>query len=187
MGAGAFLEPLTVIVLLFGGAWINRSPDSFLPTRNPLSLRSVEDDTDVPELPQAHQVESEADLDIEKQRISKSDRSPSPSLLPSQEDRWRQREVKIPLLGYGTVVQTPNTAVFRHRLVSRILHKFPFLVEAWYWALLYWVGSRTQICQLLVWTNMSAPTGLPARPRIHSCDDRRRHGPCCSSACPSAD
>ncbi|KJR89260.1 uncharacterized protein SPSK_06324 [Sporothrix schenckii 1099-18] len=36
-------------------------------------------------------------------------------------------------------VWTPNTARFRNRLLSRVLRKFPFLVEAWYWALLYWV------------------------------------------------
>jgi hypothetical protein len=140
MGAGAFLEPLAVVVLLFGGAWINRSPDSLSGTKSPLSSSFVEDDSDVPELPLARQVDSEDALDIEKQHISKSKRSLSPSLLPSQEDKWREREIRILGLGYRKVVQTPNTAVFRNRLLSRILHKFPFLVEAWYWALIYWVS-----------------------------------------------
>ncbi|ETI27357.1 hypothetical protein G647_09547 [Cladophialophora carrionii CBS 160.54] len=139
MGAGAVLEPLTVVVLLFGGAWINRSPDVFSGTKSPLSSYFFEDDADVPDLPLARQVEGEEALDVEKQRISISKRSLSPSLLPNQEDRWREREIRILGLGYRRVVQTPNTAVFRNRLLSRILHKFPFLVEAWYWALIYWV------------------------------------------------
>lgn len=148
MGAGAFLEPLVVVVLLFGGAWINRAPDSFSAARNPLSSSFAEDDADVPELPLARSVESEEEIDIEKLHISKEKRSLSPSLLPSQEDKWRDREVRIPGLGYRKVVQTPNTAVFKNRLLSRILHKFPFLVEAWYWALIYWVGHIQLICAL---------------------------------------
>jgi hypothetical protein len=142
MGVGAFLEPLTVVVLLFGGAWINRSPDSFSASRSPLSTAFVDDDADVPDLPIARQVESEDESDIEIQHISKSKRSLSPSLLPGQEDKWRDREIKIPILGYHKVLRSPNTAVFRTRLLSRILHKFPFLVEAWYWALIYWVGQN---------------------------------------------
>ncbi|KAJ9609932.1 hypothetical protein H2200_006261 [Cladophialophora chaetospira] len=136
MGAGAFLEPLTVVVLLFGGAWINRSPDSFSGTKG---ATSFEDDADIPDLPLAREVESKEELDIETQRLSRSKRSLSPSLLPGQEETWRGREIKIPGLGYRRTVQTPNTAVFRNRLLSRLLHKFPFLVEAWYWALIYWV------------------------------------------------
>ena len=142
MGIGAFLEPLTVIVLLFGGAWINRSPDPFSATSASQSSRFVEDDGDVPDLPLAREVEDEDEFDIEKQHISKSKRNLSPSLLPTQEDKWREREVIMPGLGYRTIVETPNTAVFRHKILSRVLHKFPFLVEAWYWALIYWVGKN---------------------------------------------
>lgn len=146
MGAGAFLEPLVVIFLLFGGAWINRAPDSFSAPRNSLASSFAEDDADVPELPLARSVEGEGEKDIEKQLISKAKRSLSPSLLPNQEGKWRDREVRIPGLGYRKMVQTPNTAVFKNRLLSRILHKFPFLVEAWYWALIYWVGQIQLNC-----------------------------------------
>ena len=142
MGAGAYLEPLAVIVLLFGGAWINRAPDSLSGTRNPLSSSSVEHNADVPDLPLGRAVEDEADVGMEEEFISRSKRSLSPSLLPSQEDKWRDREIIIPVLRYRRVVHTPNTAVFRNRLLSKILHKFPFLVEAWYWALIYWVTHR---------------------------------------------
>ncbi|RMZ79226.1 hypothetical protein DV737_g3476, partial [Chaetothyriales sp. CBS 132003] len=69
--------------------------------------------------------------------LSRPPGSLSPSLLPSQESRWRHRQLR--LLGYSASVRTPNTTVFRDRLLSRILSKLPFLVEAWYWALVYWV------------------------------------------------
>ncbi|EXJ90253.1 hypothetical protein A1O1_03352 [Capronia coronata CBS 617.96] len=128
MGAGAFLEPLTVIVLLFGGAWINRATDSSVSARSP---RWDEPST------VAQAVEKDEDLDLEEAHLTHSKRSLSPSLLPSQEDKWRKRDICF--LGYRKVVETPNTAVFRNRLLSRVLHRYPFLVEAWYWALIYWV------------------------------------------------
>ncbi|RDA91609.1 hypothetical protein CP533_4635 [Ophiocordyceps camponoti-saundersi (nom. inval.)] len=49
------------------------------------------------------------------------------------------RRRRLRFFGWETVVTSPDTAVFRHRLLSRLLHRFPFLVEAWYWALIYWV------------------------------------------------
>lgn len=61
----------------------------------------------------------------------------SPSLLPAQEPTWRKREINI--LGWRRELTSPNTRVFKGRLLSRLLRKFPFLVEAWYWALIYWV------------------------------------------------
>ncbi len=132
MGAGAYLEPLVVIVLLFGGAWINRATDDSFSVRN---RRQGE------RLPVAQAIDTDEDLDIEEARLTESKRSLSPSLLPSTERRWREREIRF--MGYHRVVETPNTAVFRHRLLSRVLHKFPFLVEAWYWALIYWVPGAT--------------------------------------------
>ncbi|KAI1628243.1 hypothetical protein EDD37DRAFT_607015 [Exophiala viscosa] len=128
MGAGAFLEPLAVVTLLFGGAWVNRATDYRFTTRNQHWDKA---------LPEAYGVDVNADLDIEEARLSQGKRSLSPSLLPSQENKWREREIKI--MGYHRVIETPNTAVFRNRFLSRILHKFPFLVEGWYWALIYWV------------------------------------------------
>ncbi|KIV90016.1 hypothetical protein PV10_07366 [Exophiala mesophila] len=127
MGAGAYLEPLVVVVLLFGGAWINRATDYNFSRR--IYRRN--------ELPTAHGVETDDHLDIAEAQLSQSKRSLSPSLLPSQANRWRERDIWI--AGYRKTVVTPNTAVFRNRLLSRLLHKFPFLVEAWYWALIYWV------------------------------------------------
>lgn len=123
MGAGAYLEPLVVVTLLFGGAWINRARDNtFSPNRARWQTSASNPDED---------------FDAEDAILTPSKRSLSPSLLPAQESKWRDREIEF--LGYRRIVETPNTAIFRNRLLSRLLHKFPFLVEAWYWALIYWV------------------------------------------------
>ncbi|ETN42899.1 uncharacterized protein HMPREF1541_02057 [Cyphellophora europaea CBS 101466] len=129
MGAGAYLEPLVVVILLFGGAWINRSRDNVF-SATPVRWRSAYDPFD----PFS---KDEKDLDIDNARLTAAKRSLSPSLLSSQESKWRDREIYI--FGYRRVVQTPNTAVFRNRFLSRVLFKLPFLAEAWYWALIYWV------------------------------------------------
>lgn len=124
MGIGGILEPLIVVSLLFGGAWINRDTTSARSSRSTSSTSSVEDERIL-----------DSDEDLNRGRTKT--RSLSPSLLPSQEEPWRVRCLNV--AGWTRSVRTPNTTVFRHRFLSRLLQKFPFLVEAWYWALIYWV------------------------------------------------
>lgn len=133
MGAGAYLEPLTVVVLLFGGAWINRAPDyTFSIKRSRWQEATSEDASDTSGLSKAEDFK-----DTEAQALFANNRSLSPSLLTAQTSTWRMRELKF--LNWRKEITTPNTAVFQNRLLSRLMHKFPFLVEAWYWALIYWV------------------------------------------------
>ena len=126
MGAGVYLEPLVVITLLFGGAWINRSRDNTFPPQP------------IPRAANKPSLMNEEHLQVKAALLTPSKRSLSPSLLPSQESTWRNRDLM--LLGHRRIISTPNTAVFRNRRLSRLLGRFPFLVEAWYWALIYWVG-----------------------------------------------
>jgi hypothetical protein len=51
------------------------------------------------------------------------------------QSKWRPREIRI--LGFRTTVLTPNTAPFQTRLLSRLLLRFPFILEIIYWALIY--------------------------------------------------
>lgn len=127
MGLGAFIEPAIVITLLFGGAWINRAPSSSHALRHPRWAG--------PAYEERSAVDTEDDEDA--QAFSTSVRPTSPSLSKLSDQPWRQRELH--LMGKTRIIQTPNTAIFRNRLLSRVLKKFPFLVEAWYWALIYWV------------------------------------------------
>jgi hypothetical protein len=159
MGAGAYLEPLVVVTLLFGGAWINRARDNTFPSK---PIRWQTRTTDAGE-----------DFNAENALLTPSKRSLSPSLLPAQESRWRDREIS--LFGYRRTVETPNTAVFRNRLLSRLLQKFPFLVEAWYWALIYWVRRTHKQVGMFILTYV----GISAGSSIYGGNDIGRHGTRC--------
>ncbi|KAL3475388.1 hypothetical protein BJX99DRAFT_160220 [Aspergillus californicus] len=128
MGAGAFLEPLVVIVLLFGGTWVNRTVASFpRRTRRKSSghYRAHSPDS----------IESGLFSPTSKDGLLNSlPSSPSSSHFPHE--TWRKR--RVGLLSWNWEVTSPNTAVFQDRLLSRLLRKLPFLAECWYWALVYW-------------------------------------------------
>ncbi|KAL1963848.1 hypothetical protein VTN77DRAFT_7779 [Rasamsonia byssochlamydoides] len=131
MGAATFIEPLMVFVLLLGGTWLNRDTDRLVSRkaywRNAHSGSHSCDRSD--------SLESGLTSPTDKDELLEH-RSVSPSLLVSQEKPWRKRELSI--LSWKLEVLSPNTAAFRHRLLSRLLRRFPFLVECWYWALVYW-------------------------------------------------
>ena len=122
MGIGAVAEPLVVVTLLFGGTWVNRNKDYKLfgrRTEHVISPRS-----------------SSPDSESGRSAVS------SDSLLAGVDEvpKWRKREIRV--LGFKTEVTSPNSRRFKDYFLSRLLRKFPFLVEAWYWALIYWVGFR---------------------------------------------
>lgn len=129
-GIGAVAEPLVVIGLLVGGSWINRNPEpgrelvtSDIEARSPISATSLL---------------SDAGSDHGGILDTKSpSRSISPSLFESREPRWRTRTVGF--WGMSKEVLTPNNRRFRASFLSRSLERFPFLVEVWYWGLIYWV------------------------------------------------
>lgn len=130
MGAGAFIEPAVVIFLLFGGTWINRNT-SYSMSKGDRSSRWNRDDTE-----EGFQSPSPSRLSP----LSSDDESSSflkPNSVLTHDSPWRKRQLR--LLGLRARVTSPNTRVFKDRLLSRLLRKFPFLVEAWYWALIYWV------------------------------------------------
>ncbi|KAJ4990809.1 integral membrane protein [Stagonosporopsis vannaccii] len=119
MGIGAVAEPLVVVTLLFGGTWVNRNKEYklFGRRREPtLSPRSPSPDS-----------ESGRSLLSNDSLLSGVDEVP----------KWRTRELRV--FGFRTEVTSPNSRRFKDYFLSRLLRKFPFLVEAWYWALIYWV------------------------------------------------
>ncbi|KAG6039983.1 hypothetical protein E4U41_001744 [Claviceps citrina] len=131
MALGAVLEPLVVVTLLFGGAWLNRNKDyDFGQGRE--SWATV--DGSVKKSDEFHiRVLSQESL------ASSAESGWAQSASPASHDPVTQRSRKIGILGYERLVSSPNTLVFKDRFLSRVLRKFPFLVEAWYWALIYWV------------------------------------------------
>ncbi|KAL2175476.1 PAP2 superfamily-domain-containing protein [Thermothelomyces heterothallicus CBS 202.75] len=146
MAVGAILEPLVVVGLLALGTIVNRNKSKAARGRSPLSHR--------PE-PWEHlkyTTDSE-DEDIETGRARADERTLLPPALSRSsssssstlaEDvsrktipRWRTRKLRF--MSWEKDVTSPNTEIFRDRLLSRVLQRFPFLAEVWYWALIYWV------------------------------------------------
>ena len=143
MSLGAILEPLVVVSLLAGGTLVNRnisySPStrdstrrahrrSSLSTKGTLLLESLED------------VEAGVPPHWEGAPRPSSPNSPASTLVDFDDDlepAYRSRTLKF--LRWKRTVKTPSTEAFRDRLLSRLLRRFPFLVETWYWALIYWV------------------------------------------------
>lgn len=108
-------------------------------------------------------------------------RSLSPSLLLNQERPWRIRRIGL-WLWKGEII-TPNTTKFRNRRFSRFFRRFPFLVECWYWTLVYWVcalytsyndlrRNSVYVFMLTVYTDISNCTGLH-RSYSQRCNCRR--------------
>ncbi|KAL2824466.1 hypothetical protein BDW59DRAFT_147388 [Aspergillus cavernicola] len=128
MGVGAFLEPLVVIVLLFGGTWINRTAGSF-----PKRARRKSSNYYRANSPDS--IESGLSTPTAKDGLLGS-RPSSPFSSQCGHETWRKRRVGV--LSRMWEVTSPNTAVFQDRILSRLLRKLPFLAECWYWALVYW-------------------------------------------------
>jgi hypothetical protein len=120
MGIGAVAEPLVVVTLLFGGTWVNRNKEYKLFGRRTEHIAS----------PRSSSPDSESGCSA----VS------SDSLLAGIDEvpKWRSREIRV--LGFKTEVTSPNSRRFKDYFLSRLLRKFPFLVE--YWALINWVGFR---------------------------------------------
>lgn len=122
MGAGAFIEPGVVLFLLFGGTWVNRTLSSRRSNRQPYHSGKRDDSPSG--------LESGTGSPIEETHNLLEQRRP-------QDEGWQIRELRF--MGWSKEIRSPDTQQFEDRLLSRLLFKFPFLVEVWYWALVYWV------------------------------------------------
>ena len=134
MGAGAFVEPAVVIGLLFGGTWFNRNKAYNLwPRRDNRHYQMVREENLRDSSPDSFSSATSSFEGLLEDGYGRA----GTWRLTEQEPRWRKRTLRI--LGFHHEVVTPNTRVFKGYFLSRLLRKFPFLVEAWYWALIYWV------------------------------------------------
>ena len=154
MGLGAFLEPLVVISLLAGGTLVNRDTAWNSPTasgawgrvRRSSSSSASRRKSFATDLSEAEAGSSSSgDEDVKAPGSWGWTSNNSSGTLLSQGDeeldpRWHRRTIRF--LNWRKTVISPNTEVFKDRLLSRVLRRYPFLVEAWYWALIYWVSTR---------------------------------------------
>ncbi|KAL2759796.1 hypothetical protein ACRALDRAFT_1060214 [Sodiomyces alcalophilus JCM 7366] len=135
MGIGAVAEPLVVVTLLFGGTWFNRNTGRDDAYDN---LGWTDDDLDHGESKRSDDRNGSPVRSGTVSPVSETALLASHSTLAASDEPPRRLR-KIKFFKYQRTVTTPNTRVFKDRLLSRVLRKFPFLVEAWYWALVYWV------------------------------------------------
>lgn len=188
MGVGVVLEPLVVIVLLFGGTWINRVTESSLS-----SIHKRQRPTEYARAASPDSIESGYTSRTPKDGLMSPRRRSIASETP--DNRWRKRQIGI--FGLSSLVVTPDTVAFQDRLLSRLLRRLPFLVECWYWALVYWVSwvrfgplpqSLVRLVTLLSQILTDKPcTDLSARACIYRCGFPRRHCRCRPAPCPASD
>jgi len=163
MGINAFVEPFVVITLLLGGTWMNRNKEYKFGFSN--SSRRLHKPTDQESLP-GSPVSFQSDDTL--LRVSLDSPLSNPDVARLSVKTWRTRKIRLP--GLRKTVWTPNTRIFEDRWFSRVIRKFPFLREVWYWALIYWVRSESPSASSHVL--IFALLGVPARPSIHSCHSR---------------
>lgn len=134
MGVNAFIEPLVVISLLVGGTWVNRDRSYKLRLQNssPKPLRLSVDEESLPGSPTSFNSKDGLLTEEFTSPISR------PCATDASISTWRIR--KICFFGFRKTLWTHNTKVFEDRWFSRVIRKFPFLREVWYWALIYWVN-----------------------------------------------
>jgi hypothetical protein len=152
MGLGAVLEPLVVVSLLATGTIVNRNtcrPTDTVPRLPssrpaPWEYLKYDDDSEDTDVEAARTDNDSKDALLPKTLSRSSSSSGSIQTVTNGVDskpvsRYRTRTLRF--LSREKTVTTPNTEVFKNRLLSRLLQRFPFLVEVWYWALIYWVCS----------------------------------------------
>lgn len=149
MGVGAFAEPLVVVTLLFGGVYVNRNTayKLFAKRGSNWGEKSFDEHRDSLDGPESPLSRSSGDTLIE-----------DGVLLAQRESTWRKREVSLWRLRFE--VTSPNTAIFEDYFLSRLLRKFPFLVECWYWALIYWVSI---VNAPAIINTLTCHSGVPTR------------------------
>ena len=126
-----FFEPALIVCLLLGGTVANRRRRCSL---SRVCLGSPKDDQSISDLEDA--------LSSEDEDFVYANDAAAPSTgfsTTSSRDRqiWRTRNVGI--FGWEKSIATPDTRQYRGYFLSRMLYRYPFLIEAWYWFLIYWV------------------------------------------------
>lgn len=122
-----------MLALLFGGCYVNRNPKyaAAFPKWNRIVRRSI-DEEEVAS--RSHSIYSTDSAEI----LLPPSTPTSPTFSSAEtEPKWRRRTLQI--LSFKFSVTSPNTKVFEDRWLSQMVHRFPFLAEVLYWALIYWV------------------------------------------------
>ena len=126
-----FFEPALIVCLLIGGTVANRRRRC---SQSRVRLESPKDDQSISDLEDALSSEDE-DSAYANDAAAPSFGFSTTSLRYRQS--WRTRYIGI--FGCKRSIATPDTRQYRGYFLSRMLYRYPFLIEAWYWFLIYWV------------------------------------------------
>ena len=126
-----YLEPALIVFLLLGGTVANRRRRC---GQSRLSLGSLRDDKSTSDLEDALSSEDEDTVSANNTAPPSSDFS---TISSRDRQSWRRRD--IGMFGWKRSVITPSTRQYRGYFMSRMIYRYPFLIEAWYWFLIYWV------------------------------------------------
>lgn len=136
MAISAFVEPAIVLALLIGGTIINRDKTNVGCF-----------DGSIGRNPQDKPSSSLWRSNATGESIGPGRRK-NQNIPFEEQSVYRTRELR--LLAWRTTVVTRNTWIFRDAWLSKILLKFPFLIEVVYWALVYWVCQPWPHTKILV-------------------------------------
>lgn len=168
-----------MVTLLVGGTYVNRNSSyklRFGRRKRTAYSKAATEGADVEDQPDSR---SSLESGDSGDPFLHGSQPSSPSLLAVDHTApWRERELK--LWTFRTTVRTPNSRQFKDRWFSRILRKYPFMQEAFYWALIYWVSI--QACSQQRFGSDMPVIGLSARSCLHRphtgrIDRRRRSSP----------
>lgn len=147
MAIGAVLEPLIIVSLLAGGTLVNRdktraSPPSNSSSRRPDPWQDIEYALGSDRSPERSTVEEKAWNDRPRSSTASSSTTIWHDVEDGKESGFSTSPYRLRTLRFWKWqcdVTSPNTELHKDRFLSRVLRRFPFLVEVWYWALIYWV------------------------------------------------
>ena len=152
-----FLEPTLIVFLLLGGTVANRRRTSRVDLEAPKDNQSISS--------------LEGGISSDNESLIYSNDAAVPFSVfgtTGLRDRpsWRTRNVGI--FGWKRSIATPDTRQYRGYFLSNMLYRYPFMIEAWYWFLIYWVclfprASDTFMRRLFVDNKVSRLTSLDTR------------------------
>lgn len=120
-------EPLIVMTILFGAMWFTRRRDFSIRKSRPGLYKSYLDDPD--------SARSSDEL-LHYDPVNEDDKQPEYAAITHQPKRRS-------ILGFSVV--TPNSSRFKNNIHSRVLQRFPFLIEMFYWVINYSFYRMTSV------------------------------------------
>ena len=126
-----FLEPALIVFLLLGGTVANRRRRC---SYSRIHFGTPKDDQSISSFEDGLSSDDEGSVYANDNAV--------PSCVFSitglrDKQSWRTRNIGI--FGWKRSIATPDTWQYRGCFMSRMLYRYPFLIEAWYWFLIYWV------------------------------------------------